>query len=48
MNHKVSPRTQRLTNDGALETVAVTIAKGRLVSPRARAIYNHRNETTER
>ena len=46
MNHKVSPRTQRFTNDGALETVAVTIAKGRLVSPRA--IYDSRNETTER
>ena len=45
MNHKVSPRTQRLTDDGALETVVVTIAKGRLVSPRA--IYNDRNETTE-
>ena len=46
MNHEVSPRSQRLTDDGALETVEVTIAKGRLLSPRA--IYDHRNETTER
>ena len=46
MNHKVNPRTQRLTDDGALETVVVTIANGRLVFPRA--IDDLRNETTER